>query len=184
MKRSLVAVLLGLLTLTSCQVEPPLEPVELPFATHPSVLRGDWVGTVANTPESKNSTLELTDITAECDNDPEDNALEGQCISYAFTGSISVDGGAPVPITGSGFAGGYIYTLTTPRRLTEPQINGRFELNGEEWDFRADYRSFDYPDIEADPTFEGTISSGVTGGIFSFFCLEPANSQERGCIDY
>ena len=79
MKKLLLAVIFSLV-LTSCQTEEVVQPpIELPFATHPSVLRGDWSGTIFNIPESKNSTLELPDLTAECADYPEVNTDETTC---------------------------------------------------------------------------------------------------------
>ena len=176
MKHFLFAVLIGLLALTSCQQDDiNTEPIaELPFATHPSVLRGDWSGTIFNTPESKNATLELSDLSAECANLPEDEIAEGKCARYVFSGTVSLNGSQKVPVRGEGYGNSYIYTLTSPLRTAPPMINGSFELDGERWDFYADYLD-DSPDLDGDAIFEGRIFLTDSTALGASFLLEPAN---------
>ena len=158
--------------LTSCQAEPP-PPTELSFETHPSVLRGNWSGIIPNVPESKNSTLELTNITAECADEPKDNVPEDQCYRYTFAGSISLDGSTPVPLTGEGRSGSnHIYTLTSPIPIIEIGIEGSFSLENETWNLSANYEPFDAQPADAKPTYVGFIlrDGSDTGGSF---VLEP-----------
>ncbi len=173
MKCSFVVVLFSLLTLTSCQRDDTFVPAaELPFATHPSVLRGNWSGTIFNVPESKNSTLELTNLTAECADYPESDTSEDTCCRYAFSGNISVEGSASVPLTGEGYSSDYLYTLTEPREPTTPSVYATFELGGENWSLVADYRSSDSQNLESEPSFEGLLSTGNPNRGSSFL-LEP-----------
>lgn len=174
MRRTFIAVM-TLLALTSCQQDDTFNPAaELPFATHPSVLRGNWSGTIFNVPESKNSTLELSDITAECDKLPGENLPDEQCYNYTFSGNISIDGSPAVPIKGDGNAGGYIYTLTSPAEPIKPGVIGSFDLDGKRRSFFADYRSDNTYTLEGEPTFEGRITLNIDGVIYSSsFLLEP-----------
>ena len=172
--KQLGALLFVLLLFTACQQDDPFVPVaELPFETHPSVLRGNWSGTVFNTPASKNVTLELSDLTAECADEPIDEIPEDRCYFYTFSGNLSLDGSAAVPVTGDGYAGDYIYTLTSPGTPTPPGLNGSFELGGEDWYFFADYRVADPFTLEGEPAFEGSLYSGNKPERSSSFRLEP-----------
>ena len=174
MKKLSLAVIVASFVLTSCQTEEVVQPpIELPFATHPSVLRGSWSGTIFNIPESKNSTLELTDLTAECADYPESDIAEDRCYNYTFSGDIRIEGSPPVSIRGEGTAGNYLYTLLSPTDPITPSVYARFELNGESWSFLADYRSSDFQDLEDEPAFEGYLSSDNVIGQGSSFRLEP-----------
>lgn len=170
MKRLLFAALLSLLILTSCQQDDTFKPAaELPFATHPSVLRGDWSGTIFNTPESKNSTLELTDIVAQSDCFPD----EEQCRTYTFSGSISLDGSSPVPITGEGDAGDYIFALTTPAIPYAPTVRATFEIGNTTYRLFAQYALSGGEVSDQNPAFVGTIKLDDENSYSSDFRLEP-----------
>ena len=167
--------LLALFVLTSCQRDDPFVPAaELPFETHPSVLRGNWSGTIFNIPESKNSTLELSDLSAECADEPEFDTDETTCERYTFAGTISVDGGEAVPVIGEGDVGDYLYTLTSPARPAPPALSGAFELDGQLWDFYANYQDSS-PDLTGEPLYEGSIGADNVYIRSSGFSLEPTN---------
>ena len=153
MKRSFFAVLFVLLALTACQRDDTFEPVaELPFATHPSVLRGNWTGTLFGSSTNQDVLLELTDLVAECVEHDED-----ACDTYTFEGGISITGSAPVSITGKGYAGSYIYTLTSPTRPMPPLVEASFEFDGATWLLTADYLS-DLPSAD-EAIYGGSISA-------------------------
>ena len=164
MRRTFIAAI-TLLALTSCQTEQRPLPTELPFATHPSVLRGDWSGTILNVPSSQDMAIELTGIVPEC------SGRDGDiCYAYIFEGQVRVGGSAPVQIRGDGFSGGnHLYTLTSPPRPLG--VNASFELDGETWDLYADYSPRDAQPNDVAPSFEGDIYTSERN---SRFRLEPA----------
>ena len=167
MKKSFFGVLFVLLALTACQQDDTFEPVaELPFATHPSVLRGNWSGTVLNFPAGQDVVLELTNLVATCEFPDGD-----ECYSYTFEGNMSVAGGAPFPVSGKGSAGAYIYTLTSPVEPTPPIIQASFEFNGLTWFLFARYAAQVSP-AGGPAVYEGSVSA-EGGERSSSFRLEP-----------
>ena len=170
MKKSFFAVLFVLLALTACQTDPePQPPTELLFDTDPSVLRGNWSGTIFNVPAGQDVALELVNLTAECEDEG-----DGTCYIYIFEGEVSVGGSAFAPISGTGYAGaGYIYALTSPPPPTGFQAS--FELDGSTWRLGATYLPYlPYNDPPADDmsVYKGTASIDGTERR-SEFGLEP-----------
>ena len=166
MKKSVFAVLFVLLTLTACQRDDTFEPVaELPFSTHPSVLRGNWSGTILSFPAEQDVALELIDLVATCEFPDGD-----ECYSYTFEGNISIAGGTPVPVTGQGYAESYIYTLTSPVEPAPPLILATFESNGVTWSLNARYSGLS--PVGETVAYQGDISTR-SGDRKSGFRLEP-----------
>ena len=144
-----------LFVLTSCQVDPP--PTELPFTTHPSVLRGNWSGTLSDSLDDEAGEIRLRNLSAECSR----NFDEGQeeCYSYTFEGDISISGDEFVSVSGEGWVGGgQIYVLRTP--LGPPFVSASFNLEGTTWRLEADYRPYNPRPIDESPLFEGRIVNG------------------------
>ncbi|CAN5847604.1 hypothetical protein BH24DEI2_BH24DEI2_21120 [soil metagenome] len=141
--------------------------VELPFATDPSVLRGDWSGTIQNVPAEQDVALELVNLVATCP-----DAEENKCFSYTFTGKVRVGDGDFVPTSGWGYSGNYLYVLTSPPRPLG--FEATFQVGGDTWLLSADYLPYLYgtpPSPEA-PMYEGylSIENNRRGGMFT---LEP-----------
>lgn len=155
-----LAVLLTLFVLSACQTDHsnPPTPTELSFATDPSVLRGDWSGTIFNVPTEQDVALELINLVAVCP-----DAEEGNCPLYIFNGEVRVGDSDFVPISGQGYSGSnHIYVLTSP----PPPLGfeATFEFEGATWRLYAYYLPYLYgtgPSPEA-PLYEGILSIGGT----------------------
>ena len=173
MRRFLRLLLLPLL-LTACPYEPwpEPEPQKLPFATDPSVLRGDWVAPLGEFPTV--SQLKLNDITANCD-----DADGDVCKSYSFSGTLQIDEGEAVTFTGEGNAGYDIYTLASPIYYGPPMIRAEFTLDGVLWELNAEYynESYSYDNSdEVSPVYSGYIcQGGPSCAAGRSVRLEPAN---------
>jgi hypothetical protein len=100
-----------LILLASCN-DNTFKPVPVPFATHPSVLRGNWSGIIQDFPETgQTSLIEISDSIATFCTESDD---EGQCYSYTFSGNVQV-GDEPVQaMVGESSASSYLYTQTSP----------------------------------------------------------------------
>ena len=165
MKQAFIA-FLALFVLTSCQVDPPS--TELPFTTHPSVLRGGWSGMLSGSLDDEAGEIQLRNLSAECFRSFDDEGQE-ECYNYTFEGDISILGGELVPISGEGWAGvGQVYVLRTP--LGPPSISASFEFEGTTWRLEADYRPYNPKPTDESPFFEGRIEN--ENGVYDF-TLEP-----------
>lgn len=159
------------LLLCACQETELAQNTELPFMTHPSVLRGDWVANSGDGELFRFSNLEASCVP---------NELE-QCLSYIFTGELNLDGvtrsvsGEGKSVTGAGDKT-TVYTL----QASQPRVLATFELfverGGKLWKLGGSY------EVEADDLEDG----GYTGYLYEvgnnlysdkdkylFFALEP-----------
>ena len=161
--------LLITLLLCACQ-NAPTQTTELPFTTHPSVLRGDWVAS-----NEDGDLFRLSDLAASC----VPNELE-QCLSYIFTGELDLDGqvrsvsGEGKSVIGAGDET-TVYTLDTRVIATFEMF---IERDGELWKLGGNYK------VEPDDLEDG----GYTGYLYEvgnnlyndkekyvIFALEPVN---------
>ena len=157
--------LLILVALSACQTDRSYPPTELPFATDPSVLRGNWSGTILSVPTEQDSALSLVDLVATCP-----DAEEDRCFSYTFEGRVSVGGSEFVLISGQGYAGtNNVYVLRTPPIPTS--FEAAFQHNGTQWNLRGYYA----PPEDERPFYEGRllIGSPYEGDFGGTFRLEP-----------
>ncbi len=160
-------VLLVLLILSACQTDRSYSRTELPFATDPSVLRGDWSGTILSVPTEQDPGLSLVNLVATCP-----DAEEGKCHSYIFEGEVSVGGSDFVPISGQGYSGdNSIYVLRAPPIPTS--FEASFQYDGAQWNLSGTYRTTYYTSPEDErPFYESYLQAEGTqrGDVFR---LEP-----------
>ena len=166
--KKVLSTCLALLLLAACQQDDTVPAVELPFETHPSVLRGDWTGTILNIPYSKISTLELTNLVADC----ADVTEQRICERYTFTGRVSVDGAASVPLSGEGFASDYAFTVASLDSPKTPLVYGTFEFDAELWELSASYGGGGF-ELDGEPSYQGEIGADNNYPRGSAFLLEP-----------
>ena len=159
-----------IILLCACQTQLTLT-TELPFASHASVLRGDWVAT-----NEDGELFRFSDLEASCIPDPQE-----LCISYIFTGDLELDGetrsisGEGKSVTGAD-GDTTVYTLAT-----EDPTLATFELfverEGELWKLGGDYKA-------ELGTLEGSYSgylykvgdnNYLNPDIYIYFELEPLN---------
>ena len=158
-----------IILLCACQTQPPLT-TELPFTTHDSVLRGDWVAT-----NEDGELFRFNDLEASCVPD-----AQKHCISYLFSGTLELDdkersiSGEGTSVTGAGDEN-TIYTLNTERSLASFEL--LVERDGELWKLGGDYRA-------ELGTLEGSYSGYLykvgdnryeDETVYVFFELEPLN---------
>ncbi|MGL4610175.1 MAG: hypothetical protein ACRCYY_10890 [Trueperaceae bacterium] len=102
------------------------------FNTHPSVLRGNWPGTLATFSDNTNVPFQLINLVATCQNP----SAENQCSGYTFQGQVQIGAGSPVSIEGYGNAdNGRIYTQTSEGAV----VLARFSFAGRDWELSSYY---------------------------------------------
>jgi hypothetical protein len=169
-----VSVVLILFAFAACKQPPQV----LNFNTHPSVLRGNWSGTVSDYPDQGMKTaLNLTNLTSTCET-PDENS---QCENYKFRGQLQLGDGSAIEITGDGYAGpGNIYALTSPSPPTRIWL--AFSADGRDWVLDAIYYPYNSKyepnanpsTLAPEPNYQGALRL-VGEQNYYYVLLQPKN---------
>ena len=163
MKNLAFLLVLVMFVLSACQTDRSISRTELPFATDPSVLRGNWSSTIRDFPAEQDVALNLVDLVATCTGMKDD-----KCFLYTFEGKVNVGDSDFVPISGQVYSGDlYIYVLRTPPQALT--FEASFQLDRAQWSLYGTYRASHYykppenelPFYEVNFVVEGKEDEGV-----------------------